>query len=287
MKYFTNEQLARLSEKYADSDLLFFEEILKCFDENEMSQEAEERYIIKDFIGLNGLLAGVQSGYYNEILTTETQYSIQSAYFDAKADIVEHLDIPDFVVEGVARTVDEIKEFTVFQEIQHKAEELGVVVNFDRSNIIDFQHLDCTWYYNHCCVASITKEVNGRQYGLLLVPSGEINLYGCIDGEEVDFKNGMVNDLISDYGFDDNKLEQFSNSNDENNYLEWDNNNWIAGEFVVNDEICNTYDEILDNNILDNMNDLSGLVDMLDKFIKEHEATLVQRKSEPEIEMGE
>lgn len=287
MKYFTDEQLARLSEKYSIGDFDFLEEILICFDENEMSQEAEERYIIKDFIGLNGLNNGVENGYFNGILTTEAKYSIQTAYFDTKADIIEYLDIPEFVVEGVVRTVDEVKEFTVFQEIQHKAEELGVTVNFNRNDIIDFQHLDCTWYYNHSCVASITKEVNGRQYELLLVPSGEINLYGCIDGKEVEFKNETVNDLINEYDFDDNKLEQFSNSNDENNYLEWDNNNWIAGEVAVNNEICNTFDEILDDNILDNMNDLSSLVDMLDKFIKEHEATLVQRKNEPEIEMGE
>lgn len=156
----------------------------------------------------------------------------------------------------------------IFEKIQQKAKKLGVVVDFSPNDIIDFDHLDCTWYYNRNCIASIAKKVNNRQYELLLVPSGEISLYGCINGEEVEFKNRKVMDLINYYAFDDQKLKEFTNSTDENNYLSWDNNNWLAGRFAVNGNIVSTYDEILDSNILEVFNDLEGLVELLDKFIQ-------------------
>ncbi|MGN0004569.1 MAG: hypothetical protein ACI37Z_01130 [Candidatus Gastranaerophilaceae bacterium] len=158
----------------------------------------------------------------------------------------------------------------IFEQIQQKAKKLGVVVDFTKNDIIDFGHLDSTWYYNRECVASITKKIYGQQYELLIVPNGEISLYGCIAGEEAEFKNKEVDRLRIEYGFNDEKLQEYSITFDPNDYLDWDNNNWFAARFVVNDNVVSTYDEILDFDILEVMNDLEGLVELLDKFIQNY-----------------
>lgn len=157
----------------------------------------------------------------------------------------------------------------IFEKIQQKAEELGVVVDFDENDIIDLEHLDVTWYYNRGCVASITKEVHNVRYELLIIPSGEIDIYGAINGKFVEFKNREVEELRTEYGFNDEKLEEYSISPDPENYLNWDNNNWFSATFAVNENIISTNDEVLDPDLLENMNDLEGLVKLLNYFIKE------------------
>lgn len=109
MKYFNDEQLAKLSECYANGDISFYQEILKYFDINKVKQDADERYAINDLIGLNSLLSGCENGYYNGILSVDTQNSIESVYLAIKSDIIDYLDIPDIVVDGDAHTVNEIK----------------------------------------------------------------------------------------------------------------------------------------------------------------------------------
>lgn len=179
---------------------------------------------------------------------------------------------------------DKIKKFTLFQEIQHKAEEFGVTVNFDRNDIISLQQADCIWY-NETDIATITKMIDSKEYTLHLDAVGEVHIYGRINGEEVQYDNNNIGDLCRDYGCTDNELYKLLDSQDENNYLEFQNNNWLEGFYSVNGELDNCYSVVIDeSNILEVMSDLGSLVDMLDEFIKEHEATLVQRKSEPEIE---
>lgn len=157
---------------------------------------------------------------------------------------------------------------TIIEETQQKARKLGVNVDFKREDIIDERHLNCLWYYNRLAVAAISKRVNSHLYELVIVPSGEIYIYGRINGEEVSFKNRKVKDLITDYDFDDEKLTQCLNSKDENNFLKYSMNNWFGAHFFINDECVSSYSEVLDDNLLINLQDLEGLVDLLENFIK-------------------
>ena len=91
----------------------------------------------------------------------------------------------------------------------------------------------------------------------------------CRD-EEVSFKNRKVKDLITDYDFDDEKLTQYLNSKDKNNFLKYSMNNWFGAHFFINDECVSSYSEVLDDNLLVNLQDLEGLVDLLENFIKKN-----------------
>ena len=174
---------------------------------------------------------------------------------------------------------------SVFEQIQEKAKELGVIVNFDRSDVISLQQADCIWY-NETDVATITKMIDGKEYTLHLDAVGEVNIYGCINGEEVQYGNNNIGDLCRDYGCTDNELYKLLDSQDENTYLDFQNNNWLEGFYSVNGELDNCCSVVIDeSNILEVMSDLGSLVDMLDEFIKEHEATLGKENNEQDIDI--
>lgn len=156
------------------------------------------------------------------------------------------------------------------EKIQQRAHELGVNVDFKREDVIDEKHLCSPWYYNRLAVAAISKKVNNHLYELVIVPSGEIFVYGRINGKDVTFKNRKIKDLIDDYGFDDEKLEQYLISEDNDNFLDYSMNNWFGAHFFIDDECVSSYSEVLDDNIMVNMEDLEGLVNMLENFIEKN-----------------
>ena len=143
------------------------------------------------------------------------------------------------------------------KQIYKQEQTLGVKINI--SQLIDKDHLDCTWYGGE--VGSILY----KGYTIVIGAYGDIRLSGKINGSDVYIVDKgnygrAYQDLALDYGVNDeilNKLNQGypdSYCGDEDNCLEFHNNNWFEvdlispeGKFI---DLCYA-DNVLENNLLD------------------------------------
>ena len=125
------------------------------------------------------------------------------------------------------------------------------------SDIIDKDHLDCTWYGGE--VATILYE----GYTITIGAYGDIPLNGIINREEIyikDKNNG--GEVYHELGrkLNDETLHELLNSEDENNQLCFENSNWFEvdlispnGEWI---DLCSA-DNVLDDNLLDCLMNIS------------------------------
>ena len=127
---------------------------------------------------------------------------------------------------------------------------LDVKINI--TQLIDKDHLDCTWYGGE--VGTITLSDG---YVITIGAYGDIRLYGNIDGEEitvVDKSNGgRVYDELG-ARLDDDMLHALFDSDDAQRYLAFENNNWFevdlispTGQWI---DLCGA-DNVLPDNLLE------------------------------------
>ena len=148
------------------------------------------------------------------------------------------------------------KEYELaLSKIMSQEKTYGVKIHI--SDIIDKDHLDCTWYGGE--VATIQYE----GYIITIGAYGDIRLSGTINGEEIyinDKNNG--GEVYNELGrkLNDETLDELLESEDENNYLCFQNNNWFEvdlispnGEWI---DLCSA-DNVLDDNLLDCLMNIS------------------------------
>lgn len=149
------------------------------------------------------------------------------------------------------------KEYELaLSKIMSQEKTYGVKIHI--SDIIDKDHLDCTWYGGE--VATIQYE----GYIITIGAYGDIRLGGVINGEEIyvnDKNNG--GEVYHELGrkLNDDQLYSLLHSEDENNYLCFENNNWFEVDLISpSDEwidLCFA-DNVLDDNLLDCLMDISS-----------------------------
>ena len=148
------------------------------------------------------------------------------------------------------------KEYELaLSKIMSQEKTYGVKIHI--SDIIDKDHLDCTWYGGE--VATILYE----GYTITIGAYGDIRLNGIINGEEIyikDKNNG--GEVYHELGrkLNDETLHEHLNSEDENNYLCFENNNWFEVDLVSPNgewiDLCSA-DNVLDDNLLDCLMNIS------------------------------
>lgn len=140
-------------------------------------------------------------------------------------------------------------------KIMSQEKTYGVKINI--TDIIDKDHLDCTWYGGE--VATVLY----KGYIITIGAYGDIRLGGIINGSEVyikDKNNGGA--VYQELGrkLNDDQLHSLLNGGDENNYLCFENNNWFEVDLISPDgewiDLCYA-DNILDDNLLDCLKDVS------------------------------
>jgi hypothetical protein len=146
------------------------------------------------------------------------------------------------------------------------AQQVRFGVHIDIFNIIDKDHLNCTWYGGQVgCITMpdgwwISIEAHGE-----IRLEGEVKGHGYVDVTEKS-NNGGVYDEIGRW-CDDNKLHRLLNSGTDSDYLAFGNNNWFEANVISPDgeffDMCFA-DNILDDNILacfEHVETLFGYVD--------------------------
>ena len=148
------------------------------------------------------------------------------------------------------------KEYELaLSKIMSQEKTYGVKIHI--SDIIDKDHLDCTWYGGE--VATIQYE----GYIITIGAYGDIRLSGIINGEEIyikDKNNGgeVYNEL--GHKLNDETLHELLESEDENNYLCFQNSNWFEVDLISpNGEWIDLFcaDNVLDDNLLDCLMNIS------------------------------
>lgn len=135
------------------------------------------------------------------------------------------------------------------ERIKAQEKKYGVTINI--TDLIDKDHLDCLWYGGQ--VGSIKYE----DYLIVIGAYGDVRLHGRINGEEVDVVDkyctgGAYRELGSRLTDDD--LNELLYSEDEDNYLEYENNNWFEVDLISPDgewvDLCDNFN-VLDGDLLD------------------------------------
>ena len=161
----------------------------------------------------------------------------------------------------------------IFDKIKEQEEKLGVKINFSKDSIHDMEHLDCVWY------GGDVGDIEYKGYKILIGAYGEVRIGGEVRGEEFDFVDKSFRNegrFFDEYGstLNDLKLRKLLNSNDDNNYLTYENNNWFQFDVLTPDgELidCFNYDNVIDNNIIDNFLDIEWYLKVVDDIIEEME----------------
>lgn len=135
--------------------------------------------------------------------------------------------------------------------IMAQQKKLGVKIEI--TDLIDKDHLDCTWYGGE-----IGRIVMADGWTILIEAHGEIRLHGEVKEhgyiDIVDKNNGGRVFTEIGYWCDDDELYRLLESCDEQDSLEFGNNNWFecnvlspTGQFF---DMC-WADNILDDNVLE------------------------------------
>lgn len=139
-------------------------------------------------------------------------------------------------------------------DIKRQEEKYGVEINI--TDLIDKDHLDCTWYGGE--VGTIKYD----GYTITIGACGDIRLCGMVDGEEVNIKDKNGGYVYDELGakVDDDKLHSLLTGYGEgNDYLVFENNNWFEVDLITPDGkwIDLSYaDNVLDDNLLDCFSDI-------------------------------
>ena len=156
-----------------------------------------------------------------------------------------------------------------FESLHQQEEKLGVEIFLDKEDIRDEKHLNCLWYGGEI------GKIKYRDYEIVISAYGDICLGGIIDGKEVHFVS-KLNDgaAFSELGkmLDDESLETLINSDDSNNYLVYENNNWFEVDLIGPNGTwidLSHADNVLSNNILECFEDVSEYFEYVDMEIAE------------------
>lgn len=140
-------------------------------------------------------------------------------------------------------------------DIKRQGEKYGVEINI--TDLIDKDHLDCTWYGGE--VGTIKYD----GYTITIGAYGDIRLCGMVDGEIIDIKDkhngGSAYDVLGSKVDDDRLDALLTGYVDGNDYLVFENNNWFEVNVISPDgqwiDFCGA-DNVLDNNLLDCFNNI-------------------------------
>lgn len=156
-------------------------------------------------------------------------------------------------------------------EIKQQEEKYGVEIHI--TDLIDKDHLDCTWYGGEVG----TIKYNG--YVITIGAYGDVRLFGQIDGREVDIKDkNNAGRIYKELGsqLDDAKLYALLNGDrKKEDYLVFDNNNWFEVDLISPDgrwiDLC-CADNVLSDNLLDCFSDVDTYFEYIE-WAKEEEDT--------------
>lgn len=152
------------------------------------------------------------------------------------------------------------------KEVKAQEDKFGVEIEI--TDIIDKDHLDCTWYGGE------VGTIEYKGYIITIGAYGDIRLGGLINGTEVyvkDKRNGGA--AYEELGCEltDDDLHRLLNSDDENNYLTFENSNWFEvdlispeGDFI---DLCYA-DNVLENNLLECFSSVEDYFEYVDDEIK-------------------
>ena len=133
-------------------------------------------------------------------------------------------------------------------------------VKIDITDIIDYEHLDCSFYGGE--VGSITFPDGAI---IVIETFGEIRLCGIIDNKPVEIVDKANQGIFkkSDIQLTDSLLDKLLNSADSSNYLAFGNNNWFqanlitpSGEWI---DLTET-DNILSDNLLECFENIERII---------------------------
>lgn len=154
-----------------------------------------------------------------------------------------------------------------------KAQEKKLGVTIEITDIIDKDHLNCTWYGGE-----VGRIIGYKGYTIVIGAYGDIRLTGRVNGEYVDIKdksNGgsVYNELGSK--LDDAGLAGCLNNamtgEDDENMLEFDNNNWFEVDLIGPDgkwiDLCGA-DNVLDDDLLGYFKDVEEYFQYVDWAIE-------------------
>lgn len=151
--------------------------------------------------------------------------------------------------------------------IKLQEDELGVKINI--VDIIDKDHLDCTWYGGELGV------IEYKGYKIVIGAYGDIRLDGYINGSYVHIKDKNNNgNVYSELGhvLDDDGLYRLLDSDEDKNRLEFEDNNWFEVDLISPDgdwiDLCGS-DNVLDGNLLDCFSSVKDYFDYVDEDIEE------------------
>lgn len=154
------------------------------------------------------------------------------------------------------------------REIKKQEEKYGVKIYFDGSNVRDKDHLNCIWYGGE------VGSIDYKGYEIVIGAYGDICIGGIIKGAEFNYKDrNNSGRAFDEFGsnINDKSLKDLISSQDNNNYLSFENNNWFevnligpCGKWI---SLCNC-DNILSDNILECFEHIEDYFKYVDLAIK-------------------
>lgn len=150
----------------------------------------------------------------------------------------------------------------------------NAVINIEQC--IDSEHLNSLWYGG--TVATITIS----DYEFRIVANGDIYCFGIVGGAEIRYKDkhngGLLYDCLRGIVKNDSELTKLINSNDNNNYLTFDDTNWYEVFVAKKDG-----NEFKNSFILDSEKISDAIIEVLEN-VKEYVKWLVEEEADNNFE---